>query len=69
MSVMNKKTPTKSKGKRELKHIYHLTRCDAGLNGLYIVIIKSTHRQRFKSNENVWKNKKNSELDQHSAFK
>jgi hypothetical protein len=54
----------KINGTKKLKNMYHLTRCDAGLNGLYIVMIKSMHRQRLRSNENDWKKRKNSEFDQ-----
>ena len=66
MSEDRKIAPTKNIGKRKLKSKYHLTRCEAGLNGLYIVMIRSTQRHKFSSSENDWKNRKNSEFDQHS---
>lgn len=60
---------TKNRGNMKLKNMYHLTRWEAGLKGLYIVMIRSTHRQRLSSNEKVWKNRKKSELDQQRVFR
>jgi len=68
-SLLNKMKPMKINGTKKLKNMYHLTRCDAGLNGLYIVMIRSMHRQRLRSNENDWKKRKNSEFDQQSLFR
>lgn len=65
MSVLKKMALTNIIGNRELNSRYHLTRKEAGLKGLNIVIIRSTHRQRFSSSENDWKNRKKSEFDQH----
>jgi hypothetical protein len=60
---------TKNRGKMKLKNMYHFTRWEAGLKGLYIVMIRSTHRQRLSSNENDWKNRKKRELDQQRVFR
>lgn len=69
MSLLIAMKPMKINGTKKLKVMYHLTRCDAGLNGLYIVIIRSMHRQRLRSNENDWKKRKKSEFDQQRIFR
>ena len=53
VDAVKKIVVTKATGVSRLTNKYHLTRELAGLKGLYIVMIKSRHKQMFSNSDTL----------------